>query len=299
MSESRAAAEFRAGTGIRLTKHHGSGNDFLVALEPVGGVLGAEEVSALCDRHRGFGADGLIVGTHGSHGADLEMLLRNADGSTAEMSGNGIRCLVQAAVAAGMVSPGTVVVDTGGGRRTVDYRQVAEGLGHAEVDMGLVVVGGDLALDETPAVLAGPGKVSRVCTVGVGNPHIVMLGIDGCPDVSAFGPVIESTVDGGVNIEVIRSCDGTSITMEVWERGVGITESCGTGACAAAAAARSWGLVGDDVEVRTAGGALQVKLGPGGATLCGPTRMIGELTVDSHLLSGLVAERRDEVVAAL
>jgi diaminopimelate epimerase len=87
--------------------------------------------------------------------------------------------------------------------------------------------------------------------------------------------------------------------MEVWERGVGITESCGTGACAAAAAARSWGLVGDDVDVRTPGGALQVKIGSGGAMLCGPARMIGELTVDSHLLSGLVAERRDEVVAAL
>jgi diaminopimelate epimerase len=299
VSESRAAPEVRAGALIRLTKHHGSGNDFLVALEPVGADLGAEEVSALCDRHRGFGADGLIVGTHGSNGADLEMLLRNADGSIAEMSGNGIRCLVQAAVAAGMVPPGTVVVDTAAGRRTVDYRRIAEGLGHAEVEMGPVVIGGDLPLDETPVVLAGAGRVSRACTVGVGNPHIVLLGVDGGPDVSAVGPEIESVVDGGVNIEVIRAYDGTSIDMEVWERGVGITESCGTGACAAAAAALSWGLVGDEVDVSTPGGALQVKLGPAGATLCGPARMIGELTVESHLLSGLVAERRDEVVAAL
>ena len=299
MSESSAAAEVRAGARICLTKHHGSGNDFLVAIQPVGDVLGPEEVSALCDRRRGFGADGLIVGTQGSHGADLEMLLRNADGSIAEMSGNGIRCLVQAAVAAGMVSPGTVLVDTGAGRRTVDYHQVAEGLGYAEVDMGPVVVGEDLALDEPPAVLAGPGRVSRACAVGVGNPHIVMLGVDGGPDASAVGPVIESAVDGGVNIEVIRAYDGTTIDMEVWERGVGVTESCGTGACAAAAAGRSGGLVGDEVDVRTPGGALQVKLGPGGATLCGPARMIGELTVDGHLLSGLVAERREEVVAAL
>lgn len=298
MNESRSAGATRAGTVFRLTKHHGSGNDFLVALQPVG-ALGAEEVRALCDRCRGFGADGLIVGSHGAHGADLEMLLRNADGSTAEMSGNGIRCLVQAAIAAGMVSPGTVVVDTGAGRRRVDYREISEGLGWAEVDMGPVVIGEDLPLDEPPAVLAGPGSISKACAVSVGNPHIVLLGVDGAPDVRAVGPVIESAVDGGVNVEVIRGYDGTSIDMEVWERGVGITESCGTGACAAAAAARSWGLVGDDVDVRAPGGALQVKLAPSGATLCGPARMIGELTVESHLLSGLVAERRDEVVAAL
>ena len=284
---------------LRFTKHHGSGNDFLVILQPDEVVLGPDEVRALCDRHRGIGADGLIVGTYGTDGADLEMLLRNADGSLAEMSGNGIRCLVQAAVAAGMATAGTVSVDTGGGRRQVEYREISEGLGYAEVDMGPVGVGDDLALDQPPAALAGPAAVSRACAVNVGNPHIVLLTGDIWPDVRAIGPAIECAVEGGVNVEIVRVCDGTSVDMDVWERGVGITESCGTGACAAAAAARSWGLVGDDIEVRSGGGALRVKLGPEGATLCGPTRVIGEVTVEVGVLSGLVAERRDEVVAAL
>jgi diaminopimelate epimerase len=289
----------RAEPRLRFTKHHGVGNDFLVVLRPEGHSLGAAEVRALCDRHRGVGSDGLIVGLAGRDGADLEMRLTNADGSPAEMSGNGIRCLVQAAVASGMASPGTVVVDTGAGRRSVEYREVADGLGYGEVDMGRVLVSADLPLDQSPAVLAGAGKISRACAVSVGNPHVVLLAQGDGPDICVVGPLIESATDGGANIEVVGACDGSSIELEVWERGVGITESCGTGACAAAAAARSWGLTGDEVEVRSGGGALVVRLGEGGATLCGPTRMIGEFTVSAETLYGLVAERGDEVVAAL
>lgn len=307
---------------LHFTKHHGCGNDFLVTLQTVQTTpLGADEVRALCDRHRGVGADGLIVGTPGSDGADLEMLLRNADGSNAEMSGNGIRCLVQAAVAAGMTNEGPVVVDTGAGRRRVEYRVVAEGLGYAEVDMGAVLVGEDLPLGQVPVVLAGPSMVARACAVNVGNPHLVLLAANHGPDLSAVGPMIESAVVGGVNVEVVRVRNGTALDIEVWERGVGMTESCGTGACAAAGAAISWGLVGDrldperdgpardgqdkdrqdkdGIEVRSGGGALRVKLGPRSATLCGPARLVGEFTVKRDLLSGLVAERRDEVVAAL
>jgi diaminopimelate epimerase len=283
---------------LRFTKHHGAGNDFLVILQPPAGAIGADEVRALCDRHRGVGADGLIVGLHGCDGAELEMILRNADGSSAEMSGNGIRCLVQAAVAAQMTRPGTVVVDTGAGRKQVEYQDLGDGLGWAEVDMGPVRLLGDLPLDEPPASLAAQGKVEKACEVNVGNPHIVLLAAENPPDVSVVGPVIERAVDGGTNVEVVRALGDSSIEIEVWERGVGVTGSCGTGACAAAAATRSWGLVGDDIEVKSGGGALRVKLGPGGVTLCGPARMIGELTVDRVLLSALVDERREEVVAA-
>lgn len=299
MEATSSAGGPRATSGLRFTKHHGAGNDFLVILQPPGGAIGDDEVRALCDRHRGVGADGLIVGLHGSAGADLEMILSNADGSSAEMSGNGIRCLVQAAVAAQMTRPGTVVVDTGAGRRQVEYQIRGDGLGWAEVDMGQVRLGGDLPLDEPPAVLATPGRVDKACKVNVGNPHIVLLAVADPPDVSVVGPVIEKAIDGGANVEVVRAVDGSWIEIEVWERGVGLTGSCGTGACAAAAATRSWGLVGDDIEVRSGGGALRVKLGPAGATLSGPARMIGELTVDTVLLSALVAERREEVVAAL
>ena len=296
---SSAATGSRAGSCLRFTKHHGAGNDFLVILQPPVGAIGDDEVRALCDRHRGVGADGLIVGLRGTAGADLEMILSNADGSCAEMSGNGIRCLVQAAVAAQMTRPGTVVVDTAAGRRQVDYQDLGDGLGWAEVDMGQVLLGADLPLDEPPASLAPPGQVDKACKVDVGNPHIVLLAGAESPDVSLVGPAICEAMDGGANVEVVLVVDRSSIEIEVWERGVGLTGSCGTGACAAAAAARSWGLVGDDVEVRSGGGVLRVKLGSASVTLSGPARMIGELTVDGTLLSALVAERREEVVAAL
>ena len=293
-----------------LTKHHGSGNDFLVALQPDDVVIGVEVTRALCDRHRGLGADGLIVGVKGSDGADLAMTLRNADGSEAEMSGNGIRCLVQAAVAAGMAGPGTVVVDTAAGRRNVDYREVSEGLGYARVDMGPVRVGEDLSLEEPPGSLGGD-RVSRVCRVGVGNPHVVLLGRDPGPDIRVIGPLIDHAVSGGANVEIVTVRSGShaaggpgegaggSIGIEVWERGVGVTESCGTGACAAAAAARSWGLAGDEVEVTSPGGQLQVRLGPESATLSGPVRVVGAVTVEGRLLDALVAERREGDFAAL
>jgi diaminopimelate epimerase len=302
-----------SGQALRLTKHHGIGNDFLVLLTALDGpVLRADQVRALCDRHRGVGADGLIVGRPwrdgpGRDGADIEMLLFNADGNEAEMSGNGIRCLVQAAVMAGMVREGVVKVDTAGGRRSVEFRTVEPGLGFAEVEMGEARVTGDLALDRPPASLAGEHAVSRACFVDVGNPHVVLLEGEVRPDLETVGPQIECLVDGGANIELVRvrspeagaGGTGAGIDLEVWERGVGTTQACGTGACAAAAATRSWGLTGSSVEVSSPGGILLVKLGPEGATLSGPTRFICELMIDPVALAGLVADRREEVGAQL
>ena len=133
-------------------------------LTPDAGMkLGPDEVAALCDRRRGFGADGLIVGRRGSDGAALQMELTNADGSFAEMSGNGIRCLVQAAVASAMVDEGFVDVDTACGRRQVEYKDLGGGAGYAEVDMGPVQVTADLALDLPPVSLAEAGTVKRAC----------------------------------------------------------------------------------------------------------------------------------------
>jgi diaminopimelate epimerase len=296
---------------LRLTKHHGTGNDFLVLLTALDGpVLPADQVRALCDRHRGVGADGLIVGRPGiggpgGDGADIEMLLFNADGTEAEMSGNGIRCLVQAAVMAGMVREGVVKVETAAGRRTVVFRTVDPGLGFAEVEMGEARVIGDLALDRPPVSLAGEHAVSRACTVDVGNPHVVLLEGEVRPDLEIVGPEIERSVDGGTNVELVRvrrpepGEGGVGISLKVWERGVGITEACGTGACAAAAATRSWGLTGSPVEVSSPGGILLVKLGPEGATLSGPVRLIGEVNIDPVALAGLAADRREEVGAAL
>jgi diaminopimelate epimerase len=295
------------GQDLRLTKHHGSGNDFLVLLDSEDGPgPDPEEISALCDRHRGIGADGLIVGRPGSDGADLLMELTNADGSAAEMSGNGIRCLVQAAVAAGIVSDGKTIVDTVGGRRTVRYSTTGEGVGFADVDMGPALVSDDLGPEQLKVLGAPAEIVSRACFVDVGNPHVVLLAEAATVDLIIVGPTVDSSVEGGANVEVVRPVDATgpepasgALDLEVWERGVGMTESCGTGACAAAAAARRWSLTGDDVEVRTSGGVLKVRLEPDNVILAGPAHMIGKIHVDRDTLSSLVEERRDWLSRAL
>src|SRR6186997_2153257 len=105
---------------MRLTKHHGLGNDFLVLLDLTGTQpISAELAVALCDRRTGVGADGLLRVSAGTDGADVTMELRNADGSRAEMSGNGIRCLAQAVFQAGLVAPPVLRVATDAGLRTV------------------------------------------------------------------------------------------------------------------------------------------------------------------------------------
>ena len=107
---------------MHATKHEGAGNDFLVVLDPDDAVrFSVAQVRLLADRRRGIGADGIIRVGPGRGGCDLSMQLHNADGSEAEMSGNGIRCLAQAAVDAGLVSPPGFTVATAGGRRTVEY----------------------------------------------------------------------------------------------------------------------------------------------------------------------------------
>jgi diaminopimelate epimerase len=272
-----------AATRLTLTKHHGAGNDFLVVLDQRDEVdLGPGEVVALCDRRRGIGADGVIRVGPGRDGADLSMELRNADGSPAEMSGNGVRCLAQAAVDAGLVAPPGFSVATPAGIRRVEYRRT-EGPGHAwaSVDMGTPRLG---ALAR-PNLWEGNGRA-----VDVGNPHLVLLTEDpGVLDLAQLGPNLAATVDGGCNVEFVAVGPGADqLTMRVWERGVGETLACGTGSVAAAAAARDWGLVGPTVRVHNPGGTLEVVLGRGEdepARLAGPVRKTADLVVDRAWLA--------------
>lgn len=271
-----------------FTKHHGAGNDFLVALDaddrrPVSGA----ETQALCHRRLGIGADGVLRGTRGRNGAALAMELHNADGSKAEMSGNGIRCLVQAAVDAGWASPGTVEVDTAAGRRQVEYRSGPEaGTGFARVDMGRPELGEEEAVD-------GPG-VERARRLDLGNPHLVLLMGGPPPDttVADLGPRLGRSVPGGTNVEFVWSVEPGELGMRVWERGVGETMACGTGTCASAAAAASWGLGDRRFRVRNPGGVLEVELHDDAVLLGGPTAMVGRVEVDEAVLSAMVAASR-------
>ena len=277
-----------------LSKHEGAGNDFLVLVDAdQRWSLTAAEARALCDRRRGVGADGLLICGVGDGtvdaGADLTMALFNADGSEAEMSGNGIRCLVQAATTAGLVEPGTVSVVTGAGLRTVEYHEGERpGVGTASVDMGPVRLGA-----ERPSPIAG----HRARLVDVGNPHLVVLGdldLDQV-DLARVGTAAARGVPGGLNVEIVAPGPGPeALRLRVWERGVGETGACGTGSCAAAAVARAWGVVGDRVQVHNPGGTLEVRLASGAdgpAVLAGPVRHVADVVVAPAELSGGAADR--------
>ncbi len=271
------------GTGrpLRLTKHHGAGNDFLVLVdrdgtEPLEPVV----TRALCDRQFGLGADGVIRVVTDGHRADLAMDLRNADGSVAEMSGNGMRCLAQAAVDAGLVTTPTFTVWTLAGVRTVEYRP-GDGDGGggawASVDMGQADLGPDQAQ---------PSAGRRARQVDMGNPHLVLLGPDPAQvEVDELGRQLQAVQPGGINVEFIATGPGPDeLTLRVWERGVGQTLACGTGSAAAAAAAHSWGLVGEQVDVHNPGGTLTVELAPESIILSGPVRKVADIEVDRRQL---------------
>jgi len=117
----------------------------------------------------------------------------------------------------------------------------------------------------------------------MGNPHLVLFGPDdpAAVDVPGLGHRIESVHPGGINVEFVAAGPGAdTLTMRVWERGVGETPACGTGACAAAAAAHEWGLVGDRVTVRQPGGDAVVELGEDGIVLIGPSQLVARIEVD-------------------
>ena len=267
---------------VRLAKYHGLGNDFLVSIVAAGedapdDAEHAALARAACDRHRGIGADGLMVCTPTRDAdADLVMRLRNADGSLAEMSGNGIRCFVHAALDAGMISPGIIRVHTDGGLRTVVANEPdGRGLVQVEVSMGTV------ELDAVPIPESVRSRLGgrRAVSVSVGNPHLVVDADIGSVDLARFGPEIEewylTTELRGINVEIVeRSVDSGSLNMAVWERGVGITQACGTGAVATAAAANRWGMSGTHTKVVQPGGAAAVVLADGEATLIGPSQFV-------------------------
>ena len=271
---------------MHASKHEGAGNDFLVVLDPEDRVrLTVAQVSLLADRRRGVGADGIIRVGPGSDGCDLSMQLFNADGGEAEMSGNGIRCLAQAAVDAGLVAPPSFTVATAAGTRTVEYAPGERaGWARASVDMGPVRLGPD-----EPQVFDG----RRARTVDVGNPHLVLLGPDTAGvDVAEGGPKLQASFDGGINVEwitVVHDGDGALLDLRVWERGAGETLACGTGSVAAAAAARSWGVVGPGtVRVRNPGGVLEVDLGDGDEDmthLTGPVRKVADIDIHPGMLT--------------
>lgn len=294
---------------FRLTKHHGLGNDFLVFLTDDASRLAdrdtwTDRAVRWCDRRRGIGADGLLLGlvgpaadsaASGSPAVDVVMTLVNGDGSTAEMSGNGIRCLAQAEARRRSDSEGELVILTDGGIRSVRYRPEPAGdpaTVVASVDMGPAGPGPEPDLDPTSDLstahlseatateLALPPM--RSATFDLGNPHLVLLVEDpDAIDLASAGATHEAAFSAGMNVHFVAPTTGekNAMSMRVWERGAGITRACGTGATAVARAAYDWGLVGPEVTVHMPGGDVVVEVADR-MTLHGPAAFIATVEVD-------------------
>jgi diaminopimelate epimerase len=249
---------------MRFAKYHGIGNDFIMVSDPSGDIsLSSDQVRRLCDRHFGIGADGVIRVTSGSNGAELTMDYTNSDGSVGEMCGNGIRCLARFALDEGLTTNKQIKVATLAGTKvlTIEGSDVT-------VDMGAPV----FEAEKIPVVANGAdplhlklsladGDVEATC-LSVGNPHAVVFVDDPASvPVTTRGPLIEHhpAFPHMANAEFVRVVSPDRIEMRVWERGSGETLACGTGACAAAVAARLVAGTNEIVTVALPGGELTVE----------------------------------------
>jgi diaminopimelate epimerase len=245
-----------------LQKWHGAGNDFVVEVSEHGLApwWDARRAKAVCDRTTGVGADGLLLATIGS---EVHMVLYNADGSQAEMSGNGIRCLAAAIRRATDGTWDTLDIETVTGTRTVALK-MEDTAGYGSVDMGAVTFG------ET---LSGTLGVAYV-----GNPHVVVRDDPKWTDAmrEELADDLSSQMDGA-NVEFLSVESDDHLSIAVIERGVGWTQACGTGSCAVVAVAHREGMCGNDVTVENAGGTLRVSLNGDAATLSGPVQFVANV----------------------
>jgi diaminopimelate epimerase len=277
---------------MQLSKYHGLGNDFLITFADGVAHGGAELARRLCHRTHGVGADGLIFATEVEAGeglaASATFALFNSDGSRAEVSGNGLRCFAQAVACHLDRNELVLAVKTDAGARRVDVSlDEVDPVAVAAVEMGeMTPLGlGSERTDRLSALLADAvGRVERWGTGSLGNPHIVLQVRDPLSlDLRKVGPAIESEFaddHGGINVHLIAPrVDGDGIDLRVWERGAGITEACGSGACAAGAMAASWGLAANPVNVHMPGGTATVSLSDTGITLTGPSVFIADIVV--------------------
>ncbi len=257
-----------------FVKGHGTRNDFVVLPDldsSAHGDLDPQLVVALCDRRGGIGADGVLRVIRGRSDVPWFMDYRNADGSAAEMCGNGVRVFARYLAAAGLVNPAEPLeVDTRGGVRAVTFCDDGE----ISVDMGVPVVG-------AVTTVSSAGRTFEAMSVDVGNPHVVAVvdSLDEAGDLCDSPFYCGVDFPAGVNIEFVARRGAGHVAMRVFERGVGETSSCGTGACAVAAV-----MAVDDAQVGPAtywidvpGGALTVSLGADRhAHLKGPAVLVAE-----------------------
>lgn len=275
---------------MQFVKMHGIGNDFVL----LGGQPGdaAALARVICDRHFGVGADGLIL-VLPSDSCDFAMRIFNSDGSEPEMCGNGVRCAARYFIEnIAKKQLDSVRVDTLAGVRTVKIVYENGAAAAFTVDMGApefvpdlipVNAAGDRAFDLPVNV---NGREVRVNCVSMGNPHAVIFVDEDLSDeeFNTLGPALSAHAifPRHTNVEFVRVSSRGELYMRVWERGAGPTLACGTGACAALAAAHATGRADRTATVHLPGGDLLIEWTPGGPILMtGPAAAVFSGTWDS------------------
>ncbi len=261
-----------SGTRVPYAKTEAHGNDFLlVEEEVVAAELRPGLARAICDRLRGVGADGLIFYRGGKD--DFSMTLYNSDGSSAEISGNGLRCLAAYLVYRDLAARGVVEISTGAGRLSLSLLERTGTTLRFRANMGAP------REIRTETLLAG-GERFEATTLSLGNPHCVLFrqGFE-VAELRRIGPVLEShpRFPRKTNVEMVEVLSPADIRMAIWERGVGETASSGTGSSASAVAAIWCGLARSPLEVRCPGGAMTVEWdGQGDVFLTGEATVVAE-----------------------
>ncbi len=266
-----------------FSKWQGIGNDYvIVATGELPFELDPARISLICDRHYGIGADGILAWSE-SATAEFRMDIFNPDGGRAEMCGNGIRMLARHLYQRGLAGSATFTVDTDAGVITPTVRDD----GMVRVMMGQAVLGGPAirGFDGTegggetvPERLEAAGREYIFTFVDMGNPHCVIATDDlDSVDLEAEGPAIENheLFPNRANVEFMRVDGPAEVTMKVWERGVGETRACGTGACAVAVAACRSGKAQSPMIVHLPGGDLEIEVDDDlNVTMTGPAEEI-------------------------
>lgn len=268
-----------------FAKAHGLGNDFILVEARHCPADAPAWARRLCDRHVGIGGDGILLYTSKPSDGAVAMRLVNADGSEAEISGNGVRCLAAFTVSKGWMRP-RHVVDTGAGPREVLVEALGGGRFRVATDLGAPILESRaIPVAQSPpaasvvdhALEAGGGRVSVTAT-SLGNPHCAVFLEEVADDalVARLGPALESHpfFPRKTNVEFVTVTAPDALRARFWERGVGPTRASGTGAASAAVAAILKGLTGRRVLVQCDGGPLEVAWPDGGRV-----RQVGEVEV--------------------
>lgn len=241
---------------MQFTKYHGLGNDFIIVDTEAPEAWTAEQARSLCDRHRGIGADGVLLVGPPSGDTRASMRVLNADGSEPEMCGNGLRCVALHLASADEKVQAVFDVATGAGVLGCSVDRTGK-IPQVRLAMGQAKVGPD------PLIFDADGHRLSFDRVSTGNPHAIVF--DEHFDLAAidrFAPLVSASIAGGSNIEFVERVAPDRLKVVVWERGVGRTEACGTGAVASAVAAavRGYSPFAAPIEVALPGGPLLIEV---------------------------------------